>query len=120
MARFTDETAAREAGFTFTHEPERHRFVLAGPPAGADSADNSGASTAPVELGEAHYTPLPSGALDFDHTLVDPSMRGTGLSGLLVEHALADESVYGKPIQASCWFVAGMLKKHPELAAPQG
>lgn len=102
MARFTDETAAREAGYFITHEPERHRFVL--------TADG-------VQLGEAHYTPLPDGGLDFDHTVVDPSLRGSGLSGLLVRHALADESVYGKKIQASCWFVAGMLEKNPELAA---
>lgn len=102
MARFTDETAAREAGYTFIHEPERQRFVVTG----------NG-----VELGEAHYTPLADGALDFDHTVVDPSLRGSGLSGLLVRHALADETVFGKPIKASCWFVAGLLNKNPELAA---
>ena len=101
MARFTDEQAAREAGFLIEHEPERHRFVL--------TADG-------VEMGAAHYTPLSSGGLDFDHTVVDVSLRGTGLSQLLVRHALTDPNVYGKPIQASCWFVAVMLKKHPELA----
>lgn len=102
MSRYADETTAREAGYIITHEPERQRFVLTG--------DG-------VELGEAHYSPVAGGGLDFDHTEVDPSLRGTGLSGLLVRHALADPSVYGKPIQASCWFVAGLLEKHPELAA---
>ena len=103
MARFTDETAAREAGYLITHEPERQRFVL---------------TAQGVEVGEAHYSPLANGGFDFDHTVVDPSLRGTGLSALLVRHALADQTVYGKPLQASCWFVDGMLEKHPELAGP--
>lgn len=101
MARFTNETAAREAGYLVEHEPERQRFVI---------------TTAGAVVGEAHYTLLPDGVIDFDHTVVIPSLRGTGLSGLLVRHALADDIVTGRKIRASCWFVAGLLEKHPELA----
>lgn len=102
MARFTDEAAANKAGYGISHEPEHNRFVLT-----FDGA----------QLGEAHYTQLANGGFDFDHTEVDPSLRGTGLSDLLARHALTHETVFGQPITASCWFVAGLLEKHPELAA---
>lgn len=105
MARYLDEAQARADGFTIEHEPERHRFALV----------RSSEGSAEV-LGEAHYTLLGDDGIDFDHTLVAPSLRGTGLSALLAEHALTDEIVRGRRIRASCPFISGYLAKHPSLA----
>jgi len=103
MARYPDEASAEADGFTIEHEPERSRFVL---------------KQAGRELGEAHYSLFegPAGpAIDFDHTVVDPELRGTGLSGLLAHRAVTDEVVHGRSVAASCWFIEGYLAKHPEL-----
>lgn len=100
MTRYLDAESAAADGFTVEHERDRHRFVLA----------QQGR-----ELGEAHYTLLGDDGIDFDHTVVDPEMRGTGLSGVLAQRALTDEIVRGRTIRASCWFIDGYLEKHPEL-----
>lgn len=113
MTRYLDAEQAAADGYRIVHEPERQRFVL------LQSAPDAG--TADRTLGEAHYRLLGDEAagtagIDFDHTYVDPSLRGTGLSGVLARHALTDEIVRGRRVAASCWFIAGYLEKHPELA----
>lgn len=105
MARYLDEASAAADGILITHEPERHRFALT----------RDGAL-----IGEAHYTLLGDDAIDFDHTVVDPSMRGTGLAGVLAHRAVTDPVVEGRRVAASCWFIAGYLRKHPELAGSDG
>lgn len=102
MGKYADEAAAAADDYRFVHQPDRHRFVLV-------HQGESGHH----ELGEAHYTLIGEEGIDFDHTEVDPSLRGTGLSGLLVRHALADPVVAGRELRASCWFVAGMLEEDP-------
>lgn len=102
MARYLDEEQAKTDGFAIVHEADKHRFALV-----KDDA----------VLGEAHYT-LREGSspsIDFDHTVVDPSLRGTGLSGLLAERALTDNIVKGRQVKASCWFIEGYIAKHPQL-----
>lgn len=101
MARYLTEDAAREDGFTIVHDAEQHQFAIV-------SDDQV--------RGVAHYTLLGEGGIDFDHTVVDPELRGSGLSGLLAHRALTDDIVRGRRIQASCWFIEGYLAKHPELA----
>ncbi|GAA1785985.1 GNAT family N-acetyltransferase [Leucobacter iarius] len=101
MARYLDEASAAADGILLTHEPERDRFVLT-----RDGA----------QIGEAHYSLLGDDAIDFDHTVVDPSLRGTGLAGVLAQRALTDPVTTGRRIEASCWFIAGYLQRHPELA----
>lgn len=113
MARYTTAEQAAAAGFTIVHEPDRSRFALYG------SLPNGGPE--PREVGEAHYTlggSAEAPSIDFDHTLVDPALRGTGLSGLLANAAVTDEIVHGRVIHASCWFIDGYLKRHPELVEP--
>ena len=102
MARYLDEEQAKADGFTIVHEAEASRFAL---------VRGNG-----EVVGEAHYTLLGDDGIDFDHTVVDPSLRGTGLSGLLAERALTDGIVRGRRIHASCWFIEGYLQKHPHLA----
>lgn len=110
MVRYVDNAQARADGFRIEHEPERNRFVLLQTSNGGDSG-----AQAPIVVGEAHYSLLGANGIDFDHTVVNPSLRGTGLSGLLAERALTDEVVKGRKIQASCWFIEGYLKRHPHL-----
>ena len=110
MTRFTTESAANDAGFTIVHEPDRSRYALyeAAAPGESDSGD-----AAPKLLGEAHYTLLGDDAIDFDHTVVVPQLRGTGLAGLLAHRAVTGSVTEGRTLQASCWFIAAYLKKHP-------
>lgn len=109
MARYLSEAAANAAGITIVHEPDAQRFAVYR--AVEESAK-------PAELvGEAHYSLPREGVIDFDHTVVDVSLRGTGLSGVLARKALTSEVTSGRNIIASCWFIDGYMHKHPELFA---
>lgn len=104
MARYLTEQDAAAAGIEITHEPAAQRFAIY-------QAGGAGAEL----VGEAHYSFPREGVVDFDHTVVDDSLRGTGLSGLLARHALTSEVAQAHSVQASCWFIEGYLAKHPEL-----
>ncbi|MBC9953058.1 N-acetyltransferase [Leucobacter sp. cx-42] len=108
MARYLTEEAAAADGFTIVHEPAKSEFAL---------YSTDGAKTR--KLGEAHYSlageaGTPNATIDFDHTFVDPQLRGTGLSGLLAHVAVSSEIAADRRTLASCWFIDGYLKKHPE------
>lgn len=111
MDRYTDEQQALADGFRIEHQAARQRFVVL-----QEDTDETGGDAASAVVGEAHYTLLGDRGIDFDHTVVIPSLRGTGLSGLLAAHALQHELVRGREIQASCWYIAEFLEDHPELA----
>lgn len=104
MATYSNDAEAAAAGYTVSHLPEQHRFVL---------------SHEGREIGTAHYTLAGSedgsGFIDFDHTFVTPDLRGTGLSGVLARQALTHEIVRGRTVHTSCWFIEEFLLKHPEL-----
>ncbi|GAA1327813.1 GNAT family N-acetyltransferase [Leucobacter albus] len=104
MARYLSVEDAAAAGITFLHEPEAQRFAVY-------HADGAGKRLA----GEAHYSFPRDGVIDFDHTLVDPAYRGTGLSGLLAHEAVTSELAQTNAVVASCWFIEGYLAKHPGL-----
>ena len=104
MARYTDETQAAEDGFRITHEPEAQRYAVL-----------QTSETGDRLVGEAHYTLIGGTTINFDHTVVLPELRGTGLSGLLAHHALTGEAVGERRIVASYSFIAGYLERHPEL-----
>ncbi|KTR87362.1 GNAT family N-acetyltransferase [Leucobacter chromiiresistens] len=104
MARYENEAGAAADGFTISHEPERSRYVITA----------SGADGGRV-VGEAHYSLRGDGVIDFDHTVVAPELRGTGLSGLLARRAVTGEAVGERRVEASCWFIDGYLQRHPEL-----
>lgn len=125
MARYENEVQAQADGFRIEHQPERSRFVVlkeggagvsAGAAAGAGAELSDGSGTGSSLVGEAHYTLLAERGIDFDHTVVSAELRGTGISGLLANHALTDAVVKGRKIQASCWFIEGYLERHPQLA----
>lgn len=106
MARYLDEAAAAADGIVITHEPELQRFAV-----------YLEGETGRTRVGEAHYSFLDENTVDFDHTLVIPEFRGTGLSGLLAHRAVTSEVVQGRAVRASCWFIDGYIKQHPELLA---
>lgn len=106
MARYQTEDQAAADGFRIVHEPEQDRFAVYQSTVEGDRL-----------VGEAHYTLLGGATINFDHTLVIPEFRGSGLSGLLAHHAVTADIVRGRRIIASCWFIEGYLARHPELLA---
>ncbi|WP_025133868.1 GNAT family N-acetyltransferase [Leucobacter sp. PH1c] len=108
MARYLDETQAAADGLRILHEPERSRFAI-----------YQEGELGERLVGEAHYTLSDAedepGAIDYDHTVVLPEFRGTGLSGLLAHRAVTDPVARGRRVHASCWFIEGYLARHPEL-----
>lgn len=117
MARYLTETQAVADGIRIVHQPDQHRFaLLAGGAAAVPEASDR-------LIGEAHYSLQgeagePEASVNFDHTLVHPDFRGTGLSGLLAHRAVTSEVVRGRRVLASCWFIDGYLARHPELLTP--
>lgn len=104
MARYLDEEQAAADGFRIVHEPELGRYAILH---GQGDGDRL--------VGEAHYRLLGDDGIDFDHTVVVPELRGTGLSGLLAHAAVTGDAAHGRRMQASCWFIEGYLARHPEL-----
>lgn len=102
MSRFETEQAADEAGFTLTHRLTEQRFVI-------EQNDSV--------VGYARYTLFDDSQIDFDSTVVDPSLRGTGLSRLLVAKALKDDVVRNREVRASCWYVAEHIDRYPDSLA---
>lgn len=117
MVRYTDSAQAQADGFRIEHEPDRTRFVLL--QSVSDGNGDSGVSASTV-VGEAHYSLLGANGIDFDHTVVNPALRGTGLSNLLAARALTDDIVKGRKIRASCWYIEGYMERHPELLQTSG
>lgn len=50
------------------------------------------------------------------HTFVPPSLRGKGLAGILVRHALDFARNSGKNVDPQCSYAAAFLNQHPEFA----
>ncbi|MBT1035317.1 N-acetyltransferase [Canibacter sp. lx-45] len=107
MVKFSSLADANKHGYTITHEPAQSRFAL------YDQAENL--------LGEAHYTLLGETEIDFDHTVISPNLRGTGLSAILAEVAITSDLAKTHKIAASCWFIAKYLNRATQqnaVAAP--
>ena len=105
MTRYQSEAQAAADGITIVHEAERSRYAVL----------RSVEGTHTECIGEAHYQLLGDDDIDFDHTVVKPELRGSGLAGMLAHRALTGSAAAGRRVQASCWFIAGYLEKHPEL-----
>ena len=48
------------------------------------------------------------------HTEVDPAFEGKGVGGALARTALDDARERGIPVLATCPFIAGWMRKHPD------
>ena len=65
-------------------------------------------------LAEVTYCPVRAGVVDVDHTYVDPSLRGQGVAGRLME-ALAEElRARGLKAVASCSYADVWLERNRE------
>lgn len=56
------------------------------------------------------------GARVFTHTVTVPAMRGRGLAGKLVRHALDDARAEERTVVPHCWYVAQYIDQHPQYA----
>jgi predicted GNAT family acetyltransferase len=99
-----DEQQAAADGFRIVHEPGEQRYAI------YQGDDDEGRL-----VGEAHYSFVGEHTIDFDHTVVLPELRGTGLAALLAHHALTGDAIGHRDLQTSCWFIEGYLSRHPEL-----
>jgi predicted GNAT family acetyltransferase len=64
-------------------------------------------------VGVADYV-VQEGRVVFPHTEILPAHRGRGLAAQLVRYALDDVRRSGRPVVASCWYVADFIDEHPE------
>lgn len=51
---------------------------------------------------------------EFDHTFVNPSLRGQGIAGTLVEKAIAEVKGQGGKILPTCPYVKTWFTRHKE------
>lgn len=107
MMRFTSRKDAEAAGYKIIHNETNTQFELHGQ-LPEDTAER------PQVLGVAHYTLLGADGIDFDHTVVHPALRGTGLGKILGETALASQLAKTRKVRASCWYIAKLLRSSAE------
>ena len=50
----------------------------------------------------------------FPHTEVDPAFEGRGVGSALARAALDDARGRGLPVLATCPFISGWMRRHPE------
>ena len=83
---------------TVEHDPQHSRFVV------------------PLSDGEAQlvYAPFSEGIIDLQHTEVPPSGQGHGVGDALVRAALAYAREHDLRVIATCPYVRGWLRRHPE------
>jgi predicted GNAT family acetyltransferase len=60
------------------------------------------------------YRQVAEGVIDLRSTLVPPHLRGRGLGGQLVRHALDWAREHDTKVIPSCPFVARFIEDHPE------
>lgn len=80
------------------HDEANHRFV----------AEVGG------QLAQLQYLERDRQTVVFHHTFVPPGMRGGGIAGSLVKHALDWARSGGRMVIPVCPYVAAYMQKHPE------
>lgn len=56
------------------------------------------------------------GVWEIYRTVVDPAFERRGIASRLVRFALADAEAAGVRVIPSCWYVEGLMQRHPEFA----
>lgn len=64
--------------------------------------------------GRVDYTETGDGTRLFNHTFVDPELRGQGVAAAIVRHALDETRREGHRYVATCPYVQAFIKRHPE------
>lgn len=67
-------------------------------------------------LAEVTFPTVEPGIADINHTFVDPSLRGQGVAGELLNRAVAIIERDGKRARATCPYAIHWFEKHPERA----
>jgi hypothetical protein len=90
------------AELTVVHEPENNRYVLL--------RDGT-------KIGQTVYDRPEPGLIEFLHTEIDSSLQEHGLGSALAAGALDDVRANSTDrVAATCPFVSGFIRKHPEYA----
>ena len=67
-------------------------------------------------VAEVTFPQIRPGAVVIDHTWVDPSLRGQGTAGQLMQAVVDKLRADGRKAQATCSYARGWFAKHPEAA----
>ena len=60
--------------------------------------------------------PEREGAAEIDHTFVDPSLRGQGVAGQLLQAAADTLRAQGRKARPTCFYAVRWFETHPEYA----
>ncbi|MCU1551055.1 MAG: N-acetyltransferase [Glaciihabitans sp.] len=86
---------------TIVHEPDANRYVL--------RIDDELVAVADYVINGT--------SISFNHTYTNPSLRGHGYAGEVVQFAVDDvETTTALRILPMCWYVGEWFDKHPERA----
>jgi predicted GNAT family acetyltransferase len=67
-------------------------------------------------LAEVAFPPAGIGIVDICHTRVDSALRGKGMAGQLLEHAVADLRRTKRKAVVTCSYAEKWFAEHPECA----
>lgn len=67
-------------------------------------------------LAEVTFPEVAPGVVEINHTFVDPSLRGQGIAGQLLERAADAIEESGRSARPTCSYAAAWFEKHPERA----
>lgn len=65
-------------------------------------------------IAEATFPAVSDTAVDFNHTFVDPSLRGQGVANQLLAAAVEDIKARGLKARASCSYAVKWFSEHEE------
>lgn len=65
-------------------------------------------------LAEVTFPAVAPGVVAIDHTFVDPSLRGQGMAGQLLERAANAIAASGRKAKPVCSYAVSWFEKHPE------
>ena len=67
-------------------------------------------------LAEVTFPACGEGVVDINHTFVDPSLRGQGMAGKLLDACAHELERTGRRAHPTCSYAVGWFEKHPERA----
>ncbi|HWR23086.1 MAG TPA: GNAT family N-acetyltransferase [Feifaniaceae bacterium] len=67
-------------------------------------------------IAEATFPAVSDTVVEFNHTFVDPSLRGQGAAGMLLEAAAADVRARGLKARPTCSYAVKWFSEHGEYA----
>lgn len=65
-------------------------------------------------IAEVTFPDVQDNIVNIDHTFVDPSLRGQGIAGKLMEETVKHLRTKQKKAQLTCSYAVSWFKEHPE------